>query len=76
MDENFKRLVKSSTQGGLTLFLGQVVSTIVLSIGMLLVARFLGPTDYGAFNKAQSIVQFAYLIIDLGIFWFVLILIL
>ena len=60
-------LVKTTTRGSLILLLGQVSSTLVLALGMLLVARFLGPSDYGSFNKAQSVVQIVFLLMNLGI---------
>jgi len=60
-------LVKTTTRGSLFLLLGQISSTLVLALGMLLVARFLGPSDYGSFNKAQSVVQIVFLLMNLGI---------
>ena len=67
MDENIEDLVKTTTRGSLILFIGQISSTFILSFGMLLVARFLGSANYGSFNKAQSVVQIAFLVMNLGI---------
>ena len=67
MDEDLQNLVDTTTRGGLILLLGQVSSTLLLAVGMLLVARFLGPSNYGSYNKAQSVVQIAFLIVNLGI---------
>ncbi len=67
MDENLKDLVKTTTRGSLILFLGQVSSTFILAFGMLVVARLLGSPSFGAFNKAQSVVQIAVLLINLGV---------
>jgi O-antigen/teichoic acid export membrane protein len=67
MDQNIEDLVKTTTRGSLILLAGQVSSTFILALGMLLVARFLGDSAYGSFNKAQSVVQIGFLIINLGI---------
>jgi len=67
MDNDIESLVKATTRGSLILMLGQVSSTLILAIGMLLVARFLGSVSYGSFTKAQSIVQIAVLLVNLGV---------
>ena len=67
MDNDIEDLVKTTTRGSLILLVGQVSSTLILAMGMLLVARFLGPVSFGAFNKAQSVVQIAILIMNLGV---------
>ena len=67
MDKNIEDLVKTTTRGSLILFLGQISSTFILAFGMLLVARFLGEANYGSFNKAQSVVQIAFLVMNLGV---------
>lgn len=67
MGENLDDLVKQTTRGSLILLLGQVSSTLVLAVGMLLVANLLGAQSFGKFNMAQSIVNMASLIIGLGI---------
>ncbi len=67
MDHDFEDLVKTTTRGSLILLIGQVSSTFILAIGVLLVARFLGPTNFGSFSKAQSVVQIAILVMSLGV---------
>ena len=67
MGENLDDLVKQTTRGSLILLLGQVSSTLVLAVGMLLVANLLGAQSFGKFNMAQSIVSMASLFIGLGI---------
>ncbi|MBT3285669.1 oligosaccharide flippase family protein [Candidatus Bathyarchaeota archaeon] len=67
MGENLNDLVNQTTRGSLILLLGQVSSTVVLAIGMLLVANLLGAQSFGQFNLAQSIVSMASLVIGLGI---------
>ncbi|MCW4012504.1 MAG: flippase [Candidatus Bathyarchaeota archaeon] len=67
MDENIEDLVKTTTRGSLILLIGQISSTFILAFGMLVVARILGPVSYGSFNKAQSVVQIAVLLMNLGV---------
>ncbi len=67
MDDNIEDLVKTTTRGSLILLIGQVSSTFILAFGMLVVARILGPVSFGSFNKAQSVVQIAVLLMNLGI---------
>ena len=67
MDKNIEDLVRVTTRGSLILLIGQISSTLILAFGVLIVARILGPTDFGSFNKAQSVVQIAVLVINLGV---------
>jgi len=67
LDEKIEDMVKTTTRGSLMILAGQIASTIVLAIGMLFVAKLLGPSNYGSFNKAQSVVQIAFLLMNLGI---------
>ena len=67
MDHDIEDLVKTTTRGSLILLVGQVSSTVILAGGMLLVARFLGPINFGSFNIAQSIVHIAVLLMNLGV---------
>lgn len=60
-------LVKTTTRGSLILMLGQISSTLVLAAGMLLVARFLGPSNYGSYSKASSVISIVFLLTNLGI---------
>jgi len=67
MGDNLDDLVRQTTRGSLILLLGQVSSTLVLTVGMLLVANLLGAQSFGKFNMAQSIVSIASLVIGLGL---------
>lgn len=67
MDTSIEDLVKTTTRGSLILLVGQVSSTLILAFGMLLVAYFLGPVNFGAFSKAQSVVQIAVLVMNFGV---------
>ena len=66
MDEKIGDMVKTTTRGGLILFIGQILSTFILAFGMMFVARLLGQQQYGQFNAAQSVVQLGALIINFG----------
>ncbi len=39
-----------SVRGGFILFVGDAVSTFILAVGSILVARFLGPEYYGVYS--------------------------
>jgi len=67
MDQDIDDLVKTTTRGSIILLIGQVSSTLILAAGMLLVARFLGPSKYGLFNKSQSVIGIAILLMNLGV---------
>ena len=67
MDKKIGDMVKTSTRGGLILFVGQILSTFILAFGMTFVARLLGSENYGQFNAAQSVVQLGAIVITLGI---------
>lgn len=67
MDEIIGDMVKTTTRGGLILFIGQIMSTFILAFGMMIVGRLLGSQKYGEFNAAQSVVQIGALVIYLGI---------
>ncbi len=46
------RMAQSSAQGGFHLFWGLAVSTIISSVGIILIARLLTPEDYGLYSIA------------------------
>jgi len=63
-DEDF---VRRSAQGGVVLFGGNLVSTGILAIAFILVARLLGPADYGAFALSLVIPNFLLLFVGFGV---------
>ena len=67
MDRDLQDLVKTTTRGSLILLVGQISSTLILAVGILIVARILGPTSFGSLNKAQSVVQIAILLMNFGV---------
>jgi len=67
MGDSLKDLVRTTTRSSLILLLGQVSSTAILAVGMLLVARLLGPINFGSYSKAQSVVSTASILMNLGV---------
>ena len=67
MKEELQDLVKVTTRGSFILLIGKVSSTLLLALGTLLVARFLGPVNYGSLNKADSVVSIANILMNLGV---------
>jgi O-antigen/teichoic acid export membrane protein len=55
---------RTSAKGGITLFVGLVLSTLISTVGTIIVARMLSPEDFGLFSKA--IVPPALI----GLFWY------
>jgi len=60
-------LAEESTRGGLILVSGTVISAIISALASILIARFLGPEDYGLYALALVIPQIFFLITDFGI---------
>ncbi len=50
MSSLLKEIAGQSFRGGFTLFLGDSISTILLAVGSILVARFLSPEGYGLYS--------------------------
>lgn len=59
--------LQRSAQGSLILVIGQVTSTIITAIAMILVARILGSTSYGQLAIATIPISIASMFTDLGI---------
>lgn len=67
MDDDFKHNLRRSAQGSVILAISQILSTLLLAIGMLVVARILGSTSWGLLSIANSIVTLIQLFQDFGI---------
>jgi O-antigen/teichoic acid export membrane protein len=48
-------IAQKAAHGGLFLFVGNVLSTVILAVGIIIVARLLGPSDYGLYTLALVI---------------------
>lgn len=58
---------KSSFRGGLLLFIGMLSSTIILAFTTILIARLLGPDDYGLYSIVLTVPSILITVSDLGI---------
>ncbi|MCX8193724.1 MAG: oligosaccharide flippase family protein [Nitrososphaeria archaeon] len=56
-----------SVRGGLALFIGDSISTIILALGSILIARFLGPEGYGLYSITFAVPTLMLSFISLGI---------
>jgi len=61
------KLARTSTKGGFNLFWGVAVSSIISALGVILVARFLSPAEYGLVAIALIAPNLIQSIRDLGI---------
>jgi len=67
LNKDLSRLVRKSAKGSFILILGQFISTLVSAIGVIIIARFLGSTNYGQVTVAMIPVSIALLFSDLGV---------
>jgi PST family polysaccharide transporter len=65
--EGLDEAVKESARGSLLLMVGQVVSTLVSALTIMIVARLLGPENYGVVTVVMVPIGLALLIQDLGV---------
>ena len=66
MEDEFKKNVRKSAKGSLTLLVSQVLSTLFLAVGMLIIARSLGSNKWGLLSVANSVVNIAQLFQNIG----------
>ncbi|MEM1660912.1 MAG: oligosaccharide flippase family protein [Candidatus Bathyarchaeia archaeon] len=70
MPQSDKRLfdiAEQSVKSGLALFTGDALSTLILAIGSILMARFLGPEGYGLYSLTLTMPTIMLSLIALGI---------
>jgi O-antigen/teichoic acid export membrane protein len=60
-------VARVSAKGSFFLFLGYSSSTIILALGSIIIARLLGPENYGLYSVALIIPSFLIALSDLGI---------
>lgn len=60
-------LAEESTKSGFILVSGTIVATIITAIASILVARYLGPEQYGIYSLSLVIPQIFFLITDFGL---------
>ena len=63
----FNDVAKASVRGGFFLFLGRISSTIIMALTSILVARLLGPENYGLYTIILIAPSFLITLSDLGI---------
>ncbi len=67
METELSKIAEDSARGSFFLISGTALSTVILAVTSILVARFLGPELYGQYTLALVIPNFLFLIADLGI---------
>ena len=60
-------VAEQSVRGSLILFLGDAASTIILAVGSILIARFLGPEYYGIYSITLAVPAIIISLIGLGL---------
>jgi len=61
------QIAKQSVRGGYYLFVGNTSSTAILAVSSMIIARLLGPADYGLFSLSIVIPSLFIGLIDFGI---------
>jgi O-antigen/teichoic acid export membrane protein len=59
-------IAQKAARGGLLLFIGNTSSTVILAVGIIIVARLLGPSDYGLYTLATVIPLLLVSLSDVG----------
>ena len=67
MSDDYPKLVRQTAHGSLSLLIGQLISTIILTVSTIIVAYVLGPVQYGSYTKVFVPVSIALLFTDPGI---------
>jgi len=50
LSDRLAEIARSSVRGGFFLFLGNILSTLILALGSIIIARLLGPSGYGIYS--------------------------
>jgi O-antigen/teichoic acid export membrane protein len=67
MSGDLAEVADKSVRGSLLLFLGEAGSTVILAVGSILVARFLGPEYYGVYSISLAVPAIIISLIGLGL---------
>ncbi|MGB9693948.1 MAG: oligosaccharide flippase family protein [Fervidobacterium sp.] len=67
MADEMLKIAEDSTRGGFFLVIGTALSTLIVAIASIIIARFLGPELYGQYTLALVTPQLLFLFTDLGI---------
>jgi O-antigen/teichoic acid export membrane protein len=60
-------MIQSYAKGSFILALGQMASTLISAIGVIIIARFLGPTSFGIISIAQIPISISLMLIANGV---------
>jgi O-antigen/teichoic acid export membrane protein len=66
MPDRFVEIVEESVRGGFFLFTGNILSTFILAVGSIIVARLLGPESYGLYSLSLVVPSILVGLVDLG----------
>jgi len=64
--DDLTAIAQKAARGGLFLFIGNTSSTIILAVGAIIVARLLGPFNYGLYTLAVAIPTLLVALSDVG----------
>src|SRR3990170_6533615 len=67
MTDELIKVAEDSARGSFFLIAGTALSTVIMAISSILIARFLGPELYGQYTLALVVPQLLFLFTDLGI---------
>jgi O-antigen/teichoic acid export membrane protein len=59
-------IAQNAARGGMFLFVGNTSSTVILAVGIIVVARLLGPSDYGLYTLVTVIPLLLVSLSDMG----------
>jgi O-antigen/teichoic acid export membrane protein len=61
------KAAKQAAAGGILVFIGNTSSTVVLSVASIIIARLLGPSEYGMYSIALITPSLLFLFTDFGV---------
>jgi O-antigen/teichoic acid export membrane protein len=64
--DELTRIAQKAARGGMFLFIGNASSTVILAVGIIIVARLLGPSSYGLYTLAFVIPTLLTSLSDVG----------
>ena len=67
MVSDIANLAEESTKGSFILVSGTLIATVISAVASILIARFLGPDNYGIYSLSLVVPQIFFLITDFGI---------
>lgn len=67
MSDKLTEIAEDSARGGFFLFTGNALSLIILAVGSIIIARLLGPENYGVYSLSLVVPSILAGLIDFGI---------